>query len=103
MPPLTIENAGALVEGGGASASKDRKDSNVQKPAAPTMVDFTVARAFYYQGKPLEVGKTYQLPRVFAVEMKSANKGTFVAVDPSPAQAAPVAKPQPKEDSNARK
>jgi hypothetical protein len=82
VPPLTIENAGALVEGGGASVSKDRKESNVQKPAAPTMVEFTVARAFYYQGKPLEVGKTYQLPRVFAVEMKNANKGRIKVVEP---------------------
>lgn len=42
--------------------------------AQPQSLKGVVLRAFYYQGKVLEVGKSYELPRVFALEMKAANK-----------------------------
>lgn len=79
--------------------------------ASPT-VEFVVERAFYFEGKVLEKGKTVPLPRVFAIEMEAAHKGHIKVIEVKPAQpAAPTAAPAPakgkddveKGNSNARK
>jgi hypothetical protein len=113
VPPLTVENAGALIEGGGASAPRS-KENNVQvKQVSVPEVQFTVERAFYYKGEPLVIGKTYSLPRNFAIEMQNANKGRIKVVEPVAAvvsdrsqqtPSAPERRAEPKEEkSDARK
>lgn len=37
-----------------------------------------VLRAFYFDGKAVPVGETIELPRIFALEMKAANKIEFI-------------------------
>lgn len=83
MPPLTIESAAALV-GGGTKVPQEQSMSTVPV-TPPAVLKATVVRAFYFQGKVLEVGKTFELPRVFALEMQAARK-VSIAEDP-PAQA----------------
>ena len=80
MPPLTLENAGALVPGGvtASDIEKERKVMQAQKPAPPATLKGEVVRAFYYQGKLLEVGAKVELPRIFALEMHAANKLRFI-------------------------
>ena len=95
MPPLTIENAGALVEGGGASALSKETDVKKEQAGVAAEVQFTVVRAFYYKGEVLEVGKTYPLPRVFAIEMQHANKGKIKVEEPAAAApSAPAKSPE---------
>lgn len=74
MPPLTIENSSALVMGGGESSSKETS----MQPKQSAHVTFEVTSAFYFQGEVQEVGSKPTLPRSFAVEMQSANKGKIV-------------------------
>lgn len=90
MPPLTLENAAALVPGGGAQANKEN-DMQQQKAAQQNqMQEVRVLRAFYYQGKPIEKDSVVKLPKLFAVEMRAANKVEFV--EPAPAAPAPAPK-----------
>lgn len=63
----------------------------MSKVAAPAMVEVTVLRAFYHNGKVLEKDKTYVLPEFFAAEMVAAKKVSIVTkavVEPA-APAAP--------------
>ena len=86
MPPLTIENASALVAGGGVSA---QKESHViaQKPAqAPQTLKVEVLRAFYFEGKVQAKGSEPTLPRVFALEMAAAHKVRVVVEEPAKAE-----------------
>lgn len=53
--------------------------------APPATLRGRVERAFYYLGKVLPAGDVVELPRVFALEMKAANKFTFVLDEPAPA------------------
>lgn len=102
MPPLTLENASALVPGGGAQANKEN-DMQQQKAAQQNPVQkVRVLRAFYYQGKPIEKGSVVELPKLFAVEMRAANKVEFV--EPAPAAPAEPEKSDAgkKERGNAR-
>ena len=89
MPPLTVENTAALV-GGGASG----KDSEMDKNFAA--VQFKVDTAFYFEGQVMEAGKTVALPRIFAIEMQSANRGKIVVPqEPAAVVEAPAPAPQP--------
>lgn len=115
MPPLTLENASALVPGGGARKTKEN-DMQVQKPGAqPANVKVKILRAFYYQGKPLAKDEIVTIPRLFALEMAAANKAEIINPEPAPRepekapepvkpdQSADSARPDPKKgDRNAR-
>lgn len=79
MPPLTIENASALIGGGGVHT---RETNMAQKPTLPQTLDVEVVRSFMnIDRKPTKVGETVTLPRVFALEMIAANKAKLVAKD----------------------
>jgi len=98
VPPLTLENAGALVPGGVTQAAIDKENKLMQqaKPAQqPTTQKVRVLRSFYYQGKAVEKNETVTLPRIFAAEMKAANKVAFVADEAEKPAAAPTAAPAP--------
>jgi len=102
MPPLTLENASALVAGGvkAADIEKERKVMQAQKPAQPATLKGEVVRAFYYQGKLLKVGEKLELPRIFALEMHAANKLRIETAAPAPEKVeAPASK---KESRDAR-
>lgn len=58
-------------------------------PQPPQTLGGKVLRPFYYQGKVLEKGKSYELPRVFALEMKAANKFE-ISNEPDPVSAGPA-------------
>jgi len=90
MPPLTIENASALV--GGVSPSE--KSMQAQKPnAPPATLRVKVLRQFQDHRKQiLPVGSESDLPRVFALEMHAANKCALLP-EPEPV-AAPAELPQ---------
>ena len=113
MPPLTTENAGALVSGGGTQADFKKEGSLMQATqasVAPATLQGVVERAFYYRGEPLEVGKKVTLPRLFALEMEAVKKLRLVnepaapAAQPAstPAAANPAEGKARKESSNAR-
>lgn len=71
--PLTVENAGALV--GGIHAQGDAMK--------PVLVRFEVAAAFYFGGEVQEVGAVVELPKLFAQEMQSANRGKVLPDEPT--------------------
>ena len=73
--PATAAEALALVAGA-------RKPSEEQMD--PQTKTVRVVRAFYYGGKLLPVGKTAELPVVFAAEMRAANKVEFTSSAPPP-------------------
>jgi hypothetical protein len=107
MPPLTLENAGALVSGGvSASAiAQERKDMKAPQPGAqPTTLKVRVLRAFYFSGKSIAVKTELELPRLFALEMQAANKVELVKEEAPPPAAQPKqAEPTDKKgDRNAR-
>lgn len=95
MPPLTIENSSALVMGGGESSSKETS----MQPKQSAHVTFEVTSAFYFQGEVQEVGSKPTLPRSFAVEMQSANKGKIVPDATPVAETAPAAQSASSEKS----
>jgi hypothetical protein len=98
MPPLTVENSGELVGGGIFEIGKDK--TMQQKAAVPAEVQFDVVTAFYFKGEIMEVGKRVTLPRSFAIEMQSANRGkiaTPVAAETAPAPVAASAPAKGKE------
>jgi hypothetical protein len=88
--PLTIENAGPLVAGGGSPSAANQENAmqQQQKPALPATLKVKVVRPFYYQGKPIEKDAIVDLPSVFALEMKAAHKAVLV---PAEIPAAPAA------------
>lgn len=90
MPPLTIENSSALVSGGVPSKEKDMK-AEVQAPKPPATLEVEVLRSFMnVDCKPTKVGDRLTLPRVFALEMKAANKVRLIEADePAPETAQP--------------
>lgn len=63
-----------------------------ENPMALQIKNVRVTRAFYYQGKLLPVGATTPLPKVFALEMKAANKCELLPDDP-PAATPPAVLP----------
>lgn len=65
-----------------------------QKAPQPQTLTVLVERAFYYKGEVQKVGSKPTLPRVFALEMKAANKVSLIS-EPAPvaASAAEPAKP----------
>jgi len=84
MPPLTAEGASALVAGGGARATQET-DMQPQKPAQPETVRVRVLRSFQdHQRNVQEKNATPLLPRLFALEMKAANKVEFIEEAPAP-------------------
>lgn len=98
MPPLTIGTASALVAGGGAHPQKETDMQNRQAAQQNPMQKVRVMRAFYYHGKPIEKGSTGELPKLFALEMRAANKVEFIDeapakpelnLSPSPVKASP--------------
>ena len=102
MPPLTLENAGALVAGG-ATASDIEKEKRIMQAQTtqPQTLNVRVLRAFYFGGKPTKVNETIELPRIFAQEMKAAHKVEILPAKPEPAPEAK--KPEAKKgDSYAR-
>jgi hypothetical protein len=108
MPPLTLENAGALVPGGVSAADieKERRIMQQPKPAQPAALKVRVLRSFYYQGKPIEKGAEVTLPRAFALEMKAASKLQILeepaAPAPKDAGSAAATSGSQKGDRNAR-
>lgn len=104
MPPLTLENAGALVPGGAMAADiEEERRMLQQKPAQKNPEQLVeVIRAFYYQGKAVPVldekknPNRVVLPKLFAIELRAANKVKFVEEEPAPAAPAATAKtPEP--------
>jgi hypothetical protein len=90
VPPLTTEAASALVAGGDARATQET-GMQPQKPAQPETLKVHVLRSFQdHQRKVLEKGVTATLPRLFALEMKAANKVEFVEDAPAPAPTPPA-------------
>jgi hypothetical protein len=67
-----------------------------ENPMALQVQKVRVLRAFFYQGKTQAVGDTPMLPKVFALEMKSANK--CVLLEDKPLAAVPAASPAPAAD-----
>jgi hypothetical protein len=65
--PLTAAGS-ALVAG-----SSQEKDMQAQ-PQQPKTSSVRVLRAFYFNGKPVKVNETLDLPRLFAIEMVAAHK-----------------------------
>jgi hypothetical protein len=94
MPPLTLENASALVSGGVSAAAieQERKDmqANPLKPKLPETLKVKVVRAFMFNRERQEVGSTPTLPRVFALEMQAANKVELLPEAPPAPAAAPA-------------
>jgi hypothetical protein len=95
VPPLTLENASALVPGGvtAAAIEKERKAMQAQAKAAPPQtLKVRVLRAFQdHERKVRQKDETVELPRLFALEMKAANKAEIIP-EPAPAAPAPAAK-----------
>lgn len=93
MPPLTLENASALVLGGVRSSDieKERKMLPAQQ-TQPKTQNVRVLRSFYFQGKPTKVNETIEVPRTFALELKAAHKAEFVEPKPEPEAKKPEAK-----------
>lgn len=80
MPPLTIENASALV--GGISPAEKSMQAPKQA-AAPTTLRVRVLRSFQdHQRKVLKAGEIAELPRIFALEMQAANKAQLAPPEP---------------------
>lgn len=107
--PLTLENAAALVPGGPSprAIQEERKDMQQTQPRAqqPQTLKVKVLRAFYYQGKAVDVNSTVALPRVFALEMAAANKAALVTEAEKPAAPASTSAKSAEEkkgDRNAR-
>ena len=99
MPPLTLESASALVPGGvtASDLAKEKKLMQAQpQQQQPKTLNVRVLRPFYFEGKPTKVDQTITLPRVFALEMKAANKAEIIA-DESPR------KPEPAKPADAKK
>jgi hypothetical protein len=78
VPPLTLENAGALVPGGvtASDIEKERKAMQATPPNAPVKtLEVKVLRNFQGLERKLHTaGEVLTLPRVFALEMIAANK-----------------------------
>jgi hypothetical protein len=90
VPPLTLENAAALVPGG-VTADDIAKEQRTmqQKPALPQTLKVRVLRAFTdHKRQVLAKDSTAELPRVFALEMAAANKAEILKDEPAPAPAA---------------
>lgn len=74
------------------------------KQNAPAVEQFEVTRSFYYEGKVMEQGSTYTLPRLFAIEMQAAKKGRIIPkVEPAPQPQAPAEEPKQAATSDAEK
>lgn len=97
MPPLTIENASALV--GGISPAEKSMQAPKQA-AAPSTLRVRALRAFQdHERKVLKPGDIKELPRIFALEMQAANKVELAPLE-EPAAEAPAA-PEPKAEEPA--
>lgn len=71
------------------------------QPTLPQTLNVRVLRPFYFGGKPTKVNETIELPRIFAQEMKAAQKVEILAAKPEPAPR--MEKPEGRKgDSNAR-
>lgn len=81
--PLTIANAGALVSGGvtAKQIEEERKDMKATTPKSqpPETVMTKVLRPFYYGSKVIPRDSRQELPRLFALEMRAANKVEILA------------------------
>lgn len=100
MPPLTIESASALVPGGGVPDPQEK--AMQQQPKPPATLKVRVLRSFQDHQRnilrPDPRGReVHELPRVFALEMKAANKVEIVA-EPAPEPA-----PEPDKKPNGKK
>jgi hypothetical protein len=85
MPPLDVENASALVPGGGVSPKEN--DMKAQQPGTqPATLRVEVLRSFYFGGKPIQVKAEVDLPRIFALEMVAAKKAKVIEEVPVPTQ-----------------
>src|SRR5262245_53427688 len=81
MPPLTIESASALV--GGISPHEASAMRAQQPDPPPANIKSRLLRSFPDQLRQvLVVGTTAELPRLFALEMKAANKVEFLVEAP---------------------
>jgi hypothetical protein len=96
MPPLTLENASALVAGGGIT-SKEEKMRPQTAPAQPETVKVKVLRSFYHQGKAFPVDTEVDVPRLFARELEASKKAEILKAPP-PAPAKTEAKTEAKTD-----
>jgi hypothetical protein len=79
--PLSAAGS-ALVAG-----SSQEKDMQAQQNQ-PKTSSVRVLRAFYFNGKPVKVNETLDLPRLFALEMRAAHKVEII-------EAKPETKPEP--------
>jgi hypothetical protein len=89
VPPLTLENCSALVPGGGTPADIEKERKSMQQPnqAPPKTLEVKVVRSFMnHERRVLKAGERATLPRIFALEMKAANKVEII----EPAPAAPA-------------
>lgn len=104
MPPLTTADSSALVSGGMPSMENTMRAP--QPNAQPTVLRVKVLRAFQdHRRQTTKVDSEIELPRLFALEMRAANK---VQILPEQAPAAPPpasddkpSKPAKKGDANA--
>jgi hypothetical protein len=97
MPPLTLENASALVAGGGILSKED----TMRAPAAsaqPETLKVKVLRAFYYHGKVIPAKAEVELPSLLARELQAAKKAEIVKA-PEPAASRPEAKAETKTEA----
>jgi len=94
MPPLTTENAGALMGGGVIRGTEEEK--NMQAPAKPAAEQrVKVLRSFQDHKREIaKVGTVVTLPRLLAIEMRAANKVEFVVSEVEEQVKAPVPAPQ---------
>jgi hypothetical protein len=94
VPPLTTVNSGAIVGGGLSNLEREhlRMASAQHQAQQPRELRGKVLRAFYYQGKALEVGKEYDLPAKFAQEQLALKRFELVA---APAPKEPANDPAP--------
>lgn len=70
--------------------AEEQKSMQPRNPQLPAEVEVEVLRPFTdHKRQVVKKGERHKLPRIFALEMRAANKVKFV--DPAPTQSAPVA------------
>lgn len=96
MPPLTVENASALLGG----IPFQEQDMQATKPTPPATVKVKVLRSFQdHQRQILKVNALTELPRIFALEMHAAGKVHILPDEPAPEQVAEKPKRESKKET----
>jgi len=80
----------ALLAAGSALVAGSQLETDMQEMQVK---EVRVLRAFYYQRKPIEVGKVLDLPKTFAAEMVAAKKAQYTSGDAKPAAEAVMPAP----------